>query len=275
MLIIATSPGDILYGERQLESSDATECQRATAALQAISDAEYDLASTVAMDLRHDTDSDSDTELTVEESSTYEESNSSEDDLESDEALGNIKSYENYIYMPFGPLCVVVQSIDSEESCSSEESCPDNECVTEEALQSLMKIIPVANHICTKIVNNIALVQFAGQSLSESSKISKEVKFFWQFTERRNMWQVEGIDAELPSPFHPCALTWHRLTEMGEYVNVELLGTSSALQISAKLVCLKHGLHAPHPSSIPAVVAVPAATPTKRVLLDKETWAVF
>ena len=238
MLIIATSPADILYGERQLESSDATERKRATATLQAINDLECDLASTIAMDLRRDTDSDSDTELAFEESSTDEESNISEVDSEPDEALEGNKSYGNYICMPFGPVCVS-DSTNSEESNSSDES------VTEEIIQSLMKTVPVANCTCTKIVENIAVVQFmklyskmcvestmgreslgefAGQSVLGSSEISEEVKFFWQFTERRKIWQVEGIDAELPSPFHPCALTWHRLTVVAEYVNTVFFG---------------------------------------------------
>ena len=44
--------------------------------------------------------------------------------------------------------------------------------------------------------------------------------FFWQYGERRQLWTVEGVNAELTNPRNPYAVSWHRLSSECETVHV-------------------------------------------------------
>ena len=104
----------------------------------------------------------------------------------------------------FDPYCTIAMEIEDTEANEDE--------INEESLQKLVnELIPSQTDLKVKIVDNIALVQFNQCSI---------MRFFWQFPEVRDDWQIEGINATFPLPFHPCCVTWNRLTVDRESANV-------------------------------------------------------
>ena len=102
----------------------------------------------------------------------------------------------------YDPYCTIAMEIEDTESDENE---------IDEAI--LQKLVNEANptEFKVKLVDNIALIHFTQFS---------SVKLFWQFPEVRESWQIEGINAKFPMPFHPCCLTWNRLTVNREHANV-------------------------------------------------------
>ena len=180
-VLAAAFANQLIYGKRELESFIPYLRKRAEVTIKAISDVQFDPCHTIAMEVGEDEESEEDEE-------SKEDGESKEDEESEDE-----KS-------------------EDEESKEDEESEEDEEFekIDENILQKLVKKI-FPRHSCeTKIVDDIALIQF--EKLLNNDCISDFVRFFWQFPEGRDGWQIEGINAIFSMPFHPYCLSWSRLT---------------------------------------------------------------
>ena len=185
-LIAAASPNLIIHGKPQHESSDPYIRNRARVTLKAMAkDVQFDPYSTIAMEI--------------------EDAEADEDECDDN----SIENDENEIVDEMD-VCEIGKDEINEDEIDEDEINEDE--IDEAILQKLVnEIFPSWTDLKVRIVDNIALVQFNQSSL---------MRFFWQFPEARDDWQIEGINATFPMPFHPCCLTWNRLTVDREHANV-------------------------------------------------------
>ena len=128
---------------------------------------------------------------------------------------------KNVQFDPFSTIAMEIEDAEADEDeidedksdeDKSDEDEIDEDKIDEAILQKLVnEIFPSQTNFKVKIVDNIALVQF---------NQSSSMRLFWQFSEVRDNWQIEGINATFPMPFHPHCLTWNRLTVNRERANV-------------------------------------------------------
>ena len=117
---------------------------------------------------------------------------------------------------PFSTIAMEIEDAEADEDEIDEDKSDEDEIdedkIDEAILQKLVnEIFPSQTNFKVKIFDNIALIQF---------NQSSSMRLFWQFSEVRDNWQIEGINATFPMPFHPHCLTWNRLTVNRERANV-------------------------------------------------------
>ena len=205
-LITATSPGEIMLGERQCDSSHPNLRTFARSCIEIAKGEEFPPVHTLAMDLAIL----SSTVGANEEKEENEEEE--EEEKEEEEEVNEDTIHKLYTTcFPHGFRFQARVRVDKENEAAVIYFIPS----AEERVILLDIAREMGYNPASRLANNDSTV--------ELSSLSPKLQFLNRVSERRPTWEVEGIKATFPSPFHPSSIIWHMMSRERPRVNTTLL----------------------------------------------------